>query len=237
MIDDLFISLLLAPLLIPQGVYAKKTTPKLEEPEGERSGLVGNGARLKLLILGDSAAAGVGVSHQNKALSGQLVTQLSEHYLLDWRLEAESGANTSAVIHRLDSLESFETDLVLVSLGVNDVTSKVRRKEWLKQQDHLRRLLVSKFKAKHILLSSLPPMHKFPALPQPLRWYLGRRAKAFNLTLSEHSLLHEELEFLPVSFPIKSEFFAEDGFHPSGLAYQLWSEIVAKQIQSKSVGF
>jgi hypothetical protein len=35
------------------------------------------------------------------------------------------------------------------------------------------------------VLSGLPPMHRFPALPQPLRWYVGSRARDFNRVLAE----------------------------------------------------
>ena len=31
-----------------------------------------------------------------------------------------------------------------------------------------------------MIVSGLPPVGKFPALPQPLRWYLGGRAKLFD---------------------------------------------------------
>ena len=57
----------LAPLLILQGLYVRRVTPKLPEPLGKRSGVHGTGPRLRLLILGDSAAAGVGVSTQSQA--------------------------------------------------------------------------------------------------------------------------------------------------------------------------
>ena len=233
MIDDFFLSLLLSPLLIPQAIYTKKTTLKLDEPEGKRKGQRGKGDTLKLLILGDSAAAGVGASHQKDALSGQLVEQLSKHYRLDWRLEAESGVTTAGILNKLDALDSFETDIVLISLGVNDVTSKIRRKNWLEQQDQLKQLLMRKFKAKYILFSCLPPMHKFPALPQPLRWFLGRRAKAFNHALETKCQALDEFEFLSVSFPMEKEYFAVDGFHPSKAAYQLWSEVVVARLLSK----
>ena len=231
MVDDLLISLILAPLLIPQILYTKKTTIKLKEPVGERCGLSGNGPSIKLLILGDSAAAGVGVTHQDNALTGQLLKNLSPKYSINWRLQAKTGVNTSTVIRHLDNLDSFEVDVVLLSLGVNDVTSLTKQSEWLRLLDKLRFLLVSKFKAKHILLTSLPPMHVFPSLPQPLRWFLGRRAKAFNRGLSDYSELHEPLNLITLDFPISSEFIAEDGFHPSGKAYQLWSEMAAKQIE------
>jgi len=230
MIDDPLVSLLLAPLLIPQGLYTRKVTPKLPEAEGERKGKHGAGTALKLLILGDSAAAGVGVKQQTEALSGQLVSRLSKNYHIDWRLEAQTGVTTAEVIQKLERISAFKTDVVLISLGVNDVTSSVSLKNWLVFQDKLRNLLVTKFRAKHILLSSIPPMSRFPSLPQPLRWYLGRRSSAFNEALFKQSQPHDELEFVDVSFPIEKAFFADDGFHPNHLAYQLWSDIAAERI-------
>lgn len=230
MTDDPFIGLMLAPILIPQGMYTRKITPKLPEAAGARSGAEGSGSPINLLILGDSAAAGVGVDRQQQALSGQLVNKLSGHYSVNWRLEAETGLKTDEVIKKLQDMSAFETDIVVVSLGVNDVTSSIGLAKWLRLQKQLRELLVSKFKAKHILLSSIPPMHRFPALPQPLRWYLGRRASTFNSALLRESLGLTELEFIKVEFPITSGFIAEDGFHPSQQAYTFWSDITARHI-------
>lgn len=133
-------------------------------------------------------------------------------------------------------MNAFKTDVVLISLGVNDVTSSIQLKAWLQQQEVLKALLISKFKAKHILMFSLPPMQDFPSLPQPLRWYLGRRSTLFNSELLKQSLLSENLEFVPVSFPVKREYFADDGFHPSHLAYSLWSEVALKHIYHKLKG-
>jgi len=236
MIDDPLMTLLLAPILIPQGIYTRKVTPKLPEAGGERAGVHGKGKPLRLLILGDSAAAGVGVDSQSKALSGNLIAKLSNDFLIDWRLEAESGVKTSEVIQKLESMNAFKTDVVLISLGVNDVTSSIQLKVWLRLQEKLKVLLLSKFSAKHILMCSLPPMHAFPSLPQPLRWYLGRRSTSFNSALLKQSLSSENFEFVPVSFPMKQEYFADDGFHPSHLAYSLWSEVALKHICLKFKG-
>ncbi len=48
------------------------TVLRLPEAHGERSGCCGNGNELNLLIIGDSAAAGVGVDEQSEALASQL---------------------------------------------------------------------------------------------------------------------------------------------------------------------
>jgi lysophospholipase L1-like esterase len=233
MIDDPVITVLLAPILIPQGVYTKIITPKLPEAEGARKGVSGKGKALKLLVLGDSAAAGVGVEKQNQALLGQVVSKLAPHYTLEWRLEAETGSKTTDIIERLEMIEGFNVDVVIVSLGVNDVTGNVKLNTWLALQDQLRSILVSKFNAKVIFLSSVPPMERFPSLPQPLRWYLGRKSKAFNLGLLEQTRNFSGLQFLDINFPLEPGYIAADGFHPSDMAYKLWSDLLVGEIKNK----
>ena len=233
MIDDPFISVLLAPILISQGIYTRRSTLQLPEANGARTGFDGVGEPMSLLIIGDSAAAGVGVEHQNQALAGQLVSKLASDYSVSWRLEAQTGLKTSDVVQMLEETKPCKSDVVVVSLGVNDVTSIVRLNEWLLLQKKLCSLLVSKFEAKLVLLSSIPPMGRFPSLPQPLRWYLGRRSRFFNLALVKQVGGCSGLEYLDVNFPEEGDFIAEDGFHPSGLAYDLWSERIVKEIRLK----
>ena len=45
----------LGPVLLAQGLYTRRVTPKLPEAEGERQGDAGSGDVLRLLIVGDSA--------------------------------------------------------------------------------------------------------------------------------------------------------------------------------------
>ena len=62
-----FTTIGLGPVLLAQGHYVRRVTPRLPEPEGLRQGVEGSGPPLRLLILGDSSAAGVGVATQAEA--------------------------------------------------------------------------------------------------------------------------------------------------------------------------
>lgn len=112
----------LSPLLILQALYVRILTPRLLEPQGERSGTQGSGPVLRLLILGDSAAAGVGVATQNQALSGQLVSELEDDFLVVWKLVAKTGHKAEDVLAQLEMLTPEPYDVVVTSIGVNDVT-------------------------------------------------------------------------------------------------------------------
>jgi lysophospholipase L1-like esterase len=85
-------------------------------------GVSGAGQPLRVLILGDSAAAGVGVSHQDEALLGQILALLTPHHQVSWQLHATSGFRLIDVYQSLDALQGEPFDVVLVSVGVNDVT-------------------------------------------------------------------------------------------------------------------
>ncbi len=130
------LSIMLAPVLILQGLKVRRTTPRLAEPEGERVGQTGPNPTLKLLILGDSAAAGVGVTNQSEALLGQILKLLSPKVDVNYALFAKTGATTSSTLQALNEpvecshpiLGQTHFDVIVTSLGVNDIITLL--KQW-----------------------------------------------------------------------------------------------------------
>jgi lysophospholipase L1-like esterase len=220
----------LGPLLLCQGAYVRCATPKLPEAEGLREGLAGEGDLLRLLVLGDSAAAGVGVSSQEEALAGHTAAGLRGKFQVQWKLEAKTGATTRSTVQRIGEMSGEEFHVVVVSLGVNDVTSGRRLSTWLAGIDELADLLRVKFGARFILFSGLPPMHHFPALPQPLRWYLGARARMFDRGLQLWALTQPDCEHMPPPDSSYAGMMAADGFHPGPAMYALWGAEAARRI-------
>jgi lysophospholipase L1-like esterase len=228
-----FATIGLGPVLIAQALRVRRDIVRLDEPPGARSGSEGTGAPLRLLIAGDSAAAGVGARTQEEALSGQLVAQLRPSCLVHWKLVAQTGHTLSDMIGQLGALEPDRFDVAVVSIGVNDATGRTRSARWIERQATLIELLKSKFGVVHILLSSLPPMHVFPALPQPLRWYLGMRARQLNSMLQSIAEADACCEFLQIDFPFDQRYVAADGFHPAAPAYSAWAAIAARAIHRR----
>lgn len=225
--------LALGPVLLAQALRTRARVPRLPEPPGPRSGVGGQGEPLRLLIVGDSAAAGVGAPHQDQALSGQLVQRLGQSFRVHWRLEAKTGATTAATTAWLQRVEAGPFDVVVTSLGVNDVTGLVSLPKWLSQQRQLRELLQSRFGARLIVASGLPPMHGFPALPRPLRDYLGDRATRFDQALAAELAHAPGCAFLSVRFTEDPDQMASDGFHPGPVVYAEWARRVAALITGR----
>jgi len=225
--------LVLAPVLFLQGLYVRRTTPRLPEPEGTREGQTGQGAPLRLLLLGDSAAAGVGAASQEEALSGQIVRRLENRLDLRWKLVARTGATTLDALQFVHALPPEAFDAVVLSLGVNDVTGGRIVGTWLQQIEELVALLRANLGARQVILTCLPPMHSFPALPQPLRWFLGARALQFNRALERWSESQPDCEFMRLNLDTEPGMMASDGYHPGPLIYAAWGAESARRIVAR----
>ncbi|MFY0659146.1 MAG: SGNH/GDSL hydrolase family protein [Shimia sp.] len=228
---DQVVRLPLAPLLVAQAMGVRRRAKILTEPHGAREGCAGSGTSLRLLILGDSSAAGVGAGTQEAALSGQLVAALSPDFAVRWRLIGETSATTGVILKRLAAVETTPFDVVVSALGVNDVTRGNRRGLWQKQQRQLAKVLTKRFGAKLIVASGLPPMGAYPELPQPLRWVIGQQAQRLDSALADVCDGHSAMTHLPIDVPFESRFLAEDGYHPSEAAYTLWGQLIAAHIR------
>ena len=222
----------LGPLLLAQGRHVRRVTPVLPEAPGPRTGTAGEGPPLRLLILGDSAAAGVGAPSQHQALSGHLVAALARRHTVDWTLQARTGATTADALQALADLPRRPFDVVVTSLGVNDVTSNISVRRWVGLQAQLVAALREGFGRPRILMSELPPMHRFPALPQPLRAYLGAQARRYNLALAALAARSEGCTRVPLDLPNTESDMAGDGFHPGPAIYAAWAAELARHIAS-----
>lgn len=226
-------TLALFPALLIQGNRVKKNTIRLSEAEGARDGITGQGQTLTLLILGDSAAAGVGVAHQNDALLGAVVSALQHQYQVHWRLEAQSGDTTSQVIQKTQKMVNQKYDVVVTSVGVNDVTRLMSARTWIKQQQQFYQLIQAKFQPELIIATGVPPMHLFPALPNPLSWLFGQYAKQMNLQLEKIVSKQKDMQWIEYDIQKYQSMnleMAKDGFHPSKEIYQIWGKEVAERI-------
>ncbi len=225
----------LFPFLVAEGAWARWRAGELPEPPGPRNGVSGSagGKGLSLLLVGDSSAAGVGASHQDEALMGQLIRALGGAFRLRWRVEAKSGATTASTLARLERAAPERFDVVVVALGVNDITRGLSLSRLLRRRARLYDLLRTRFRARRIIASGLPPVGNFPVLPQPLRWTLGRQTERYDGALAAQA---RELgvEYVPFTIPYRRELMASDGFHAAPEAYRLWADMLAPYIRGEA---
>ena len=253
---------LLAPIYLYQGRKIKRDTVRLPEPNGERHGQVqlndaiespkeAHKRTLNLMVVGDSAAAGVGSETQQEALVGNLIPVLTQQSaiqnqfdILNWSLQATTGHTSFDILRRLYVLPapSQPVDVMVLSVGVNDTTSKVSVDKWHQQIESIIAIAQRKFGVRELIFLSLPPMAQMPAIPAPLSNFVGAKASILDNTLQQVCAAHDSITYMATDFPrmiaehsngtpidIKV-MFASDGFHPSSLMYGYWAQQLSELI-------
>ncbi len=256
----------LAPVYLYQGHKIKRDTVRLPEPNGERHGQVqldnpaGNlpntlkdnrQQTLNLMIVGDSAAAGVGSQTQQEALVGNLIPLLTQQPIiqttfntLSWSLQATTGHTSFDILRRLYVLPapSQPIDVMVLSVGVNDTTSNISASQWQQQIENIITIVQRKFGVRELIFLSLPPMAQMPAIPAPLNNFVGAKASILDNTLQQVCAAHDGVTYMATDFarmidehsngtPIDIRvMFASDGFHPSSLMYGYWAQQLVELI-------
>ena len=220
-----FVTLLCAPVYLAQALTTIARTERLPEAAGPRAGEIGQGALLRLLVLGDSSAAGVGVTHQDQALVGQMLAHLAPHHCVTWELRARSGVTTYGARRSLLA-GAAPCDVAVLALGVNDVLRETRADSFARAYAALLQDLRQHHGARVILASAVPPLGLFPAFPEPWRSHLGRRAALLDARLQD-LCARTGVEYVPFDLTPNTDLLARDGFHPGAPIYAEWGARMA----------
>ncbi len=221
---------LLAPLLFWQGRRARRNTPRLPEAGGADHGQAGTGpAPLRLLVVGESTAVGVGVGEHHQGLGGQLARALQQrlHRPVSWRVDGVNGIRAGDLATRLAHRPAPGEDLVVVSLGVNDTTGLSSPSRYRRDLERLIATLRRERPKLPVVLLAVPPMQHFTALPRPLRDVLGLRAG--QLDRAQRALAARLTDTHHLTYPVIANpaWLAEDGYHPGETGYSHMAEGVA----------
>ncbi len=222
----------LGPLLLWQARGARRHAVTLPEAGGPREGELGSGPRLRLLIVGDSSAAGVGAATQDEALAGHLSRTLASAATrrVRWQLVARSGVSTADALTLLDGATLAPADIAVAVLGVNDVVEQVPPHRAMLARAALVDRLRQRAGVRHVVFAPLPPMHEFPLLPNPLRAVIGRDARRLDATQAAWAARQPGVSHCAIDLHLGREHMAADGFHPGPAVYRACGEALAHHI-------
>ena len=220
----------LLPLTALQGLWLRSRALRLPGATGAREGTIGKGENYRFLAIGDSIIDGVGAGCIEASLPVQFAAAIakSAHRCVHWRVAGASGDAIQELIDRVAGLQHDDpVDLILVSVGVNDVTRLSSIRHWRRSLKRLLEILHGRWPDARILFAGLPQMENFPLPPQPLRWSLGIRAATLDLIAKETVSAQRGAVHVPTRVEPLEHDFCEDGFHPSAESCTLWARELA----------
>jgi lysophospholipase L1-like esterase len=225
---------LLGPVLFLQGRRVRRVTPRLPPAAGPQEGTIGTGPDpLRLAVVGESTAMGVGVPEHAVGLAGQTARALGRAVgrPVRWRVLGRSGATARALLKEfIEPAPPLEADVVVVILGVNDTLGFSSPRRWTGALDALLASLRRRSAQAPVVVAAVPPMQHFPAFPSPLRHVLGLRAHVLDRAAIRWAGERPRVAHVPYPHSERKEIpdiFCSDGFHPSAMGYERWSAALA----------
>jgi lysophospholipase L1-like esterase len=185
------------------------------------------GDPIRVLLLGDSIAAGLGADEAEHTLGAQLALRLAKRTRRSVRLHtaAHVGSETSMLRAQLAGLpEGYRADVAVIVVGGNDVTHRVRVAD---SRRHLHDA-ISQLRARGtaVVVGTCPDLGALTAVPQPLRAMarLASRqlAQAQKEVATDLGGIAVNLADVVGPFFIAQpdQMFSIDRFHPSSAGYR-----------------
>jgi lysophospholipase L1-like esterase len=217
-----------------QGWWVHRTIHLLPPAGGPGSGLIGDslGEPLRLAVVGESTAAGSGVTSHQDGFAGALAHGLAESTgrAVLWSVVGQFGATARRIRHRLVPQLGPRYDLVVLLAGANDVLSGRPAAEWREDLTAILDLLA--LRTGQTIVVGTPPFASFPSLPRTLRRHLAESGHALDEVARHVCAARADAEWMPSAddrVEVGLDFFAADGFHPSAIGYRRWADLVRER--------
>ena len=226
----------LFPFALPQAIWVRRTALRFAPAVGPAGGVVGDGPKLRLLAAGDSIIAGVGAGRVERALVWQTSAALARRLgrSVQWNANGLIGARSDSLLARYRAVAGAKpADVVLLSSGVNDITSLTRQADWRSNLRSVFAGIVAHSPHAVVAVAGIPPLGAFPLLPQPLKAAAGQRGMAFDRVMRDVVSEFPQVLHVPVAFPADPARFSPDGFHPSEDSYAGFAAVFAERIATK----
>lgn len=227
------------PVYAWQGIAVRRRTPRLPTPPGPVSGeITGEGALIRLLVIGDSSAAGVGVEDTRDGLAAQMALALHDETgrPVIWRAAGANSATSAALRdHVVPHVSPCDWSHVAISLGTNDMKNFHSVSRFKREFGTLLYALRTRFPAAKIFWAPMIDMRCVPAMPKALAQILDIRADAISakgvqLCRERGAIVLQELQ------DVQADGFCHDGFHAGISGYAAWGQHLARQIAALEKG-
>ena len=227
------LSWLCFPIYLVQGIYVRNRSMRLSPASGPRSGQFGKGeAEIKLLSIGDSSAAAVGVEETMGAIGPQLAKKIHKlkNKTVSWRISGHNSAVASEIRdYVVPNLEPVDYTHIFIMLGTNDMKNWHTVPRWKRDFGTFLYALRTRFPEARIYWHQAIDVRTAPLLPDPLGWIMNLRVALFNRKGAQLCVERGAICIppLPITDPAG---YCKDGFHANELGYDYWSDHLLEHI-------
>ncbi len=225
---DAILSWLLFPVYAWEGAKARRRIERMPPPPGPLVGAVGaeletarQSADMKVLVLGDSSAAGVGVDTVGEALGARLAERLfaATGLTVFWRMAGSNSAVSADVRDFIVPNVARDTFThVVLMIGTNDAKNFHGGRRFKRSFGTLLYAIRARWPEARIVWSPPVDMLRVPALPRRLAYVLELRARVIRRIGAR--LCQERGAVASITLPrVEPLGFSRDGFHASAAGY------------------
>jgi lysophospholipase L1-like esterase len=227
----LFGSLALLPLVMIQGAATRRRVPRLPPAQPPHHGLIaGGGAPLRLLVVGESPVAGIGIERGDDTVAAATARELGKltGRPVAWRAAGLSGATVrKAIAELVPGMTPEPADLIVIAFGVNDTIGYRAPRAFAGDLAALVEAVRARVGNAPVVIAGVPSFASIPAFPWALRHILDWRAAALQAAAERLPERMPRLVVQRFSEPFTPDTFSRDGFHPSVRAHDLWGKMLA----------
>ncbi len=228
----------LLPVMYFHGKKIKATIPDLPAAAGEAGVSTTDSERhFRLLTIGESSIAGVGVDTHEEGFTGTLASELKAKLKanISWQVFAKSGYTAKKVRHHLlPEIAAQEADLIVIGLGGNDAFTLNTPGKWKRQIEALLTDLRQRFAHTPVVFINMPPIKEFPAFTPLIKWTVGNLVEILGEELKKLVGNYQGVYYCDrvmsisdwverLNVDVQDGVFFSDGVHPSKLTYQIWA--------------
>lgn len=222
-------------VLLGQAEMARRTIPLAEAPPPRADGVYGakfGGKPVRLALLGDSSAAGLGVHRARQTPGALIATGLSRRLERPVELHnlAVVGCTSNRLRYQVEEALDLHPDVAVILIGANDVTHRSGAAAAVRHLAHAVRRL--RLLDTQVVVGTCPDLGAVQPIQPPLRWLAGMWSRqlaaaqtvavveAGGRTVSLGSLLGPKFAAQP------HRMFSLDRYHPSADGYALAASVL-----------
>ncbi|MEP7020946.1 MAG: SGNH/GDSL hydrolase family protein, partial [Pseudonocardiales bacterium] len=181
-------------------------------------------APIRIAMLGDSSAAGVGVYRDRDTPAAQLAIAISDVARRPVHITnvAVVGAESQGLAAQVDELGDARPELAVIMIGANDVTHRIKPAESVRHLEAAVRRL--RMRDIEVVVGTCPDLGTIRPLAQPLRAYARRLARSLAAAqtvavVGAGGRTVSLGDLLGPLFASSVDMFSDDRFHPSAAGY------------------